>query len=360
MGRVFNFSAGPSTIAEAVLERARDEFLDWRDCGMSVLEMSHRGPEFVSIANQAEQDLRELIQIPDHYSVLFLQGGATIQFSMVPMNLAGDGAPVAYLDTGAWSRKAIDEARKVCEVEVVASGIVSNYATIPEPSTWSIPDSAAYLHYTSNETIGGLEFPDVPESGGLPLVCDMSSNILSKPIDIERFALVYAGAQKNMGGAGITVVIVRNELLGRASAKLPSMLDYQQHAKNQSMLNTPPTFTWYLLGLVLEWVKQQGGLEQMAEINARKAGKLYQAIDDSSFYSNPIEPKFRSRMNIPFILADSALDELFLNEAEEAGLCNLKGHRSVGGMRASIYNAMPEAGVDRLISFMSEFENRYG
>ncbi|MCI0666798.1 MAG: 3-phosphoserine/phosphohydroxythreonine transaminase [Methylococcaceae bacterium] len=360
MARVYNFSAGPSTIAEPVLERAREEFMDWRGSGMSVLEMSHRGPEFVSIAAKTEEDLRDILGIPDHYGVLFLQGGATTQFSMVPMNLAAEGGLACYVDTGSWSLKAIEEARKICEVHIAASSMGSNYSAIPEEATWDLKKSAAYLHYTSNETIGGIEFPGIPACGGLPVVCDMSSNILSRPIEVDRFALIYAGAQKNMGAAGITVVIVRNELLARASRKLPSMLDYAQHAKNQSMLNTPPTFIWYLLGLVLDWIKSLGGLESLARMNSRKAAKLYQAIDDSSFYSNPIQPKFRSRMNIPFILADAALDERFLAEAEQEGLMNLKGHRSVGGMRASIYNAMPEAGVDRLVSFMGEFERRYG
>ncbi len=359
MGRVYNFSAGPSAIAEPVLERAREEFMDWRGSGMSVLEMSHRGPEFVSIATKTEQDLREILRIPDQYTVLFLQGGATIQFSMVPMNLSVESGRACYVDTGSWSRKAIEEARKICDVRVAASSKNSHYSMIPDESTWDIDQTAAYLHYTSNETIGGIEFPEVPACG-LPLVCDMSSNILSQPVEIERFALIYAGAQKNMGAAGITVVIVRTELLGRASAKLPSMLDYAQHASNQSMLNTPPTFIWYLLGLVLDWIKSLGGLASLADLNSRKAAKLYRAIDASSFYSNPIEPKVRSRMNVPFILADATLDELFLTEAEKRGLTNLKGHRSVGGMRASIYNAMSEAGVDSLISFMSEFERKYG
>jgi phosphoserine aminotransferase len=343
-----------------VLERAREELTDWQGCGMSVLEMSHRGPAFVSIAEKTEADLREILAIPDHYRVLFLQGGATTQFSMIPMNLCGEQGSACYVDTGSWSQKAIDEARKICEVHIAASSKGSNYSSIPDQATWDLEQSAAYLHYTSNETIGGLEFSGIPACGSLPLVCDMSSNILSQPVDVDRFALIYAGAQKNMGAAGITVVIVRNELLGRASRKLPSMFDYAQHAKNQSMLNTPPTFIWYLLGLVLDWIKSLGGLESLAQMNSRKAAKLYRAIDGSSFYSNPIEPKFRSRMNVPFILADSALDDLFLAQAEREGLMNLKGHRSVGGMRASIYNAMPESGIDSLISFMAEFERKVG
>ncbi|MGR9108214.1 MAG: 3-phosphoserine/phosphohydroxythreonine transaminase [Gammaproteobacteria bacterium] len=360
MARVYNFSAGPATIAEPVLERARAEFMDWRGCGMSVLEMSHRGPEFVAIATKTEQDLREILSIPDDYTVLFLQGGATTQFAMVPMNLVGDGGSACYVDSGSWSQKAIEDARKVCSVHIAASGARSNYSAIPEEASWELDDSAAYLHYTANETIGGIEFPDIPRCGALPLVCDMSSNILSKPLDVSRFALIYAGAQKNMGAAGITVVIVRTELLGRASLKLPSMLSYAQHAKNQSMLNTPPTFIWYLLGLVLEWIQSLGGLQAVAERNEQKAEKLYRAIDGSAFYSNPIEPKYRSRMNIPFTLADPKLDNSFLEEAEREGLTNLKGHRSVGGMRASIYNAMPESGVDCLISFMADFERKYG
>lgn len=357
MARVYNFSAGPSTIPETVLERARAEFLDWRDCGMSVLEMSHRGPEFLSIAQKTEEDLRALLSIPDSHAVLFLQGGATLQFSMIPMNLVEAGQSACYVDTGSWSLKAIEEAEKICAVKIAATSRDSHYTTIPDPANWNLDPAAAYLHYTSNETIGGVEFQDIPDCG-LPLVCDLSSNILSQPLAVERFALIYAGAQKNLGGAGITLVILRKDLLGRKKS-LPSMLDYAPHAKNGSMLNTPPTFTWYLLGLVLEWIQSMGGLEAMAWLNARKAGKLYEAIDASSFYSNPVDKKYRSRMNIPFILADSALDDRFLAQAQQEGLTNLKGHRSVGGMRASIYNAMPEAGVDCLISFMAEFERKY-
>lgn len=360
MSRVYNFSAGPSTLPEPVLERARDELMDWKDCGMSVLEMSHRGREFVSIAKQTEQDLREILNIPEHFSVLFLQGGATTQFSMVPMNLSGNRRCACYVNTGSWSRKAIHEARKFCEVHIAASAENSNYSSIPNRSVWDLRESADYLHYTSNETIGGIEFPGVPDSAGLPLVCDMSSNILSKPVNVDQFGLIYAGAQKNMGAAGITVVIVRNDLLGSAQTALPSVFDYAEHAKNESMLNTPPTFVWYLMGLVLKWIKSMGGLEQVAVLNSRKASKLYSVIDRSAYYSNPIESSVRSQMNIPFTLADSGLDSVFLAEAEQQGMVNLKGHRSVGGMRASLYNAMPETGVDCLLSFMGEFERKYG
>lgn len=360
MSRVYNFSAGPSTLPESILERVKEELLDCKGSGMSVLEMSHRGPEFVSIAKQTEQDLRDILKIPDSFSVLFLQGGATAQFSMVPMNLSGTGRSACYVETGSWSKKAIGEARKFCDVHIAASAENSEFSSIPKFASWDLKESADYLHYTSNETIGGLEFPDIPDSGGLPLVCDMSSNILSKPIDVDLFALIYAGAQKNLGAAGITLVIVRNDLIGSTSAMLPSVFDYQQHAKNESMLNTPPTFIWYVMGLVLEWIKSLGGLEQVALLNSKKASKLYNAIDRSGFYSNPVELEFRSQMNIPFTLADSQLDSLFLKESERHGMVNLKGHRSVGGMRASLYNAMPESGVDCLVSFMSDFERQYG
>ncbi|MBK1673623.1 phosphoserine transaminase [Ectothiorhodospira shaposhnikovii] len=358
MTRVYNFSAGPAVLPEPVLERAREEMLDWNGTGMSVMEMSHRGKAFVSIAAQAEQDLRDLLQIPANYKVLFLQGGATGQFAAIPMNLLRDKRRVDYVNTGAWSKKAISEARKYADVNVVATAADSNFTTIPAFDTWQRGSDAAYLHYTPNETIGGVEFHWIPESGDVPLVADMSSNILSGPLDVSRFGLIYAGAQKNIGPAGLTLVIVRDDLLGGAMASTPSIFDYQVQAEAESMSNTPPTYAWYLAGLVFQWLKEIGGLKVMDEINRRKAEKLYKAIDNSAFYTNPVDVAARSRMNVPFTLADPELDGLFLKEAEQAGLTTLKGHRSVGGMRASIYNAMPEAGVDALVEFMVDFEQR--
>jgi len=360
MTRVYNFSAGPATLPLPVLERAREELLDWGGTGMSVMEMSHRGKDFVAIAERAEADLRRLMGIPEDYHVLFLQGGATSQFAMVPMNLLRGRGRADYIDTGLWSRKAIKEARRYCEVNVAASSEAQGYTTIPPRETWRLDPQAAYVHYTPNETIGGVEFHWVPDTGEVPLVADMSSTILSRPVDVSRFGLIYAGAQKNIGPAGLTVVIVRKDLVGETLPGTPTMFDYAAHAEAGSMLNTPPTFAWYLAGLVFQWLLEQGGLEAMAERNRRKAEKLYAAIDASGLYRNPVDPACRSWMNVPFTLADPRLDAAFLAEAEAAGLVALKGHRSVGGMRASIYNAMPEEGVDRLIEFMQDFERRHG
>ena len=360
MTTIYNFSAGPAVLPRAVLEQARDELLDWHGTGMSVMEMSHRSKEYLSIAEQAEADLRELLAIPEHYRVLFLQGGATSQFAMVPMNLLRGRQQADYVNTGAWSKKAIAEARRFCEVNVVASSEDSNFTTIPAFDSWQLNKDAAYLHYTPNETIGGVEFHWVPETGDVPLVVDMSSTILSRPIDVSRFGVIYAGAQKNIGPAGLTVVIVRDELLGETMAGTPSMYDYKLHADNGSMLNTPPTYGWYLAGLVFRQLQQQGGVAAMAEINRRKSQRLYAAIEQSGFYSSPVDVDCRSWMNVPFTLADDSLDAEFLVQAKAAGLLNLKGHRSVGGMRASIYNAMPEAGVAALIDFMGEFERTRG
>ncbi|NNG13446.1 MAG: 3-phosphoserine/phosphohydroxythreonine transaminase [Halobacteria archaeon] len=360
MTAVYNFSAGPATLPGTVLNRAREELLDWHGSGMSVMEMSHRGKEFMSIAQQAEADLRELLVIPSDYHVLFLQGGATSQFSMVPMNLLRGRQQADYINTGAWSKKAIAEARRYCSVNVAASSEDSNFTTVPPADNWQLDPAAAYVHYTPNETIGGVEFDAIPETGAVPLVADMSSTILSRPLDVSRFGLIYAGAQKNIGPAGLTVVIVRNELVGEVLDGTPSMFNYQLHADNGSMLNTPPTFAWYLAGLVFQWIREQGGLEAMAEINQRKAGRLYEAIDRSDFYNSPVDLRYRSWMNVPFTLADDSLDAEFLLQAGNTGLLNLKGHRSVGGMRASIYNAMPEAGVSALIDFMAEFERSRG
>ncbi len=357
MSRAYNFCAGPAALPEAVLQRAREEMLDYRGTGMSVMEMSHRDSVIVDMAEKAERDLRDLLGLSDDYAVLFLQGGASAQFAMVPLNLLGDAGKADYVNTGQWSTKAIKEARRFCEVNVAASSEDANFSYAPAQSEWRLSDDAAYVHYCPNETIGGLEFDFVPEVDK-PLVADMSSTILSRPVDVSRFGLIYAGAQKNIGPAGLTLVIVRKDLLGRAGPTVPSMLNYQIHADNGSMYNTPPTFAWYLAGLVFEWLKEQGGVAAMGEINRRKAAKLYDYIDASDFYANPVRPTQRSWMNVPFVLADSALDKDFLAEADAAGLRNLKGHRSVGGMRASIYNAVPEAAVDALIGFMPDFEKR--
>ncbi len=359
MSRVYNFSAGPSALPEAVLLKAQQEMLDWNGTGMSVMEMSHRGKHFLSIAEAVVSDLRELMAIPDNYKIALLQGGATAQFTYIPVNLLNGKTSANYIKTGSWSGKAIKDAGKVCQVQLAANSEDSKFTTIPDISQWQIDTEAAYLHYTSNETIHGVEFQEIPDVGDMLLVSDMSSNILSRQIDVSRFGLIYAGAQKNMGPAGVTVVIVREDLIGHADASVPGVFDYQQQINNDSMLNTPATYNWYLLGLVLQWLKQQGGVEAIEKINIAKSNRLYQAIDQSSLYSNPVDEICRSRMNIPFVLADNELDTLFLAEAEKNSLTTLKGHRSVGGMRASIYNAMPEAGVDALIDFMAEFERTH-
>ncbi|MBK1703794.1 3-phosphoserine/phosphohydroxythreonine transaminase [Halochromatium glycolicum] len=359
MSRPYNFSAGPAMLPEPVLQRAQEEMLDWHGSGMCVAEMSHRGKEFMAIAEQAEQDLRDLLAIPDGYRVLFLQGGASLQFAMVPMNLLRGRNRADYLNTGSWSKKAISEARKFCDVNLAASTEDGNFTRAPAQTELSLSADAAYLHYTPNETIQGVEFPYIPESSA-PLVADMSSTLLSRPLDVARFGLIYAGAQKNIGPAGLALVILREELIGEAPDGVPAMLDYKTHADAGSMYNTPPTYSWYLAGLVFQWLKDLGGLEAMGRINQRKAEKLYAAIDGSGFYANPVEPAARSWMNVPFTLANPELDAEFLAGAKDAGFLTLKGHRSVGGMRASIYNAMPEEGVDALIAFMAEFERTKG
>lgn len=359
MSRAFNFCAGPAALPEEVLAQAAAEMLDYQGRGLSVMEMSHRSSDYVAIAETAEQDLRDLLGIGDDYAVLFLQGGASQQFAMVPMNLMGDQGVADYINTGQWSAKAIKEARRFGDVNVVASSEDTRFTTVPPQASWQLSDNAAYVHYTPNETIGGVEYSFIPETRA-PLVADFSSSILSRPLDVSRFGLIYAGAQKNIGPAGICVVIVRRDLLGRAGPGVPTMLDYRTHAENDSMYNTPPTYSWYLAGLVFKWLKAQGGLAAMEQANRRKAEKLYGYIDGSGFYSNPVEPISRSWMNVPFVLADDSLDKRFLAEADAAGLLNLKGHRSVGGMRASIYNAVPEAAVDALIAFMKDFAQRHG
>jgi phosphoserine aminotransferase len=347
-------------LPEAVMKQAQQEMLDWRGTGMSVMEMSHRGPEYTSIAEQAEADLRELMAIPDDYAVLFLQGGASLQFPMIPMNLLRGKTRADYFNTGAWSAKAIAEAKRYCDVNVAVDSSANRFTTVADKADWQLSSDAAYVHYTPNETIHGLEFHDVPDVGDVPLVADMSSTILSRPVDVSRFGMIYAGAQKNIGPAGLCIVIIRKDLLGEVLPSTPTMLNYQIHADNGSMFNTPATYSWYLAGLVFDWIKQQGGLDAMASINKRKADKLYHAIDSSDFYANPVDVNYRSWMNIPFTLADSSLEKTFLQQAAAEQLLTLKGHRDLGGMRASIYNAMPEAGVDKLIAFMQQFERQYG
>ena len=358
MSRVHNFSAGPAALPESVLQRIRDDIPDWAQTGMSVMEVSHRSAEFIALAERAEADVRELLSVPDSYAVLFLQGGATLQFAMAALNLAKAGNTVDYVVTGSWGKKAVKEAQRYCEVNVAADAEASRYTLIPDQADWAKSADAAYLHYTPNETIGGVEFHFVPDTGDVPLVADMSSTILSRPIDVARFGVIYAGAQKNIGPAGLTLVIVRRDLLDRARADTPTLLTYKAFADSGSMTNTPPAFSWYVAGLVFEHLKALGGLDAVADVNRRKAEKLYTAIDDSSLYSNPVRVDCRSWMNVPFVLADPELDAVFLSEAADAGLKNLKGHRSVGGMRASIYNAVSESSVDALIDFMRDFEAR--
>jgi len=359
MARVFNFSPGPAVLPLEVLEQAREELLDWRGRGMSVMEMSHRGKAFVAIAEAAEADLRELLGVPKNYKVLFLQGGATAQFAGVPLNLTTPDSVVDYVNTGAWSKKAIGEAKHYAKVNVVADA-GEPYTSIPSVANWRLTPDAAYLHYTPNETIGGVEFHFVPEVGETPLVADMSSTILSRPIDVSKFGVIYGGAQKNIGPAGLTLVIVREDLLGRARVATPAFMDFAAMAKDGSMLNTPPTFAWYMAGLVFQWLKRKGGLAAMGALNRAKAERLYAAIDGSSFYRNPVAKDARSWMNAPFTLAKPDLDKTFIAEAKAAGLVTLEGHRSVGGMRASLYNAMPMEGVDALVGFMKEFERTRG
>ena len=356
MTRLHNFSPGPAALPLPVLERARDEMLDYEGRGLSVMEMSHRSPEFIDIAERAEADFRELLGVGDAYFVLFLQGGATLQFSMLPLNLAEQDSVADYVHTGSWGTKAIAAAQKLCRVHIAASSEDRNFTHAPPVSSWELTPGAAYVHVTGNETIGGVEYHDYPAALEAPLVADLSSTLLSRPLDVSRFGVIYAGAQKNLGPVGLTVVIIRKDLAGRARAGTPDMLDYLAHAKAGSMLNTPPTYNWYLAGLVFDWLKGMGGLAVMAERNRRKAARLYAAIDASNFYRCPVREADRSLMNVPFTLADPTQDKRFLQEAEAAGLLNLKGHRSVGGMRASLYNAVPEEAVDALIEFMSTFE----
>ena len=357
---IYNFAAGPAVLPKEVLLQAQAELPDWHGSGMSVMEMSHRGKEFMGIAAQVQADLRELMGIPSSYKVLFLQGGASSQFAMVPMNLLRGKTGADYLNTGEWSKKAIKEAKKFAGVNVVASSEDKNFSYAPAQSTWKLDPGAAYVHYTPNETIGGVEIFWTPETGNVPLVADMSSTILSRPIDVSRYGVIYAGAQKNIGPAGLTIVIVREDLIGQAVAGTPTMFDYKTHADNDSMYNTPPTYGMYVAGLVFQWLKKLGGLAEMEKINIEKANLLYDYLDSTSFYHSPVAKENRSRMNIPFTLKDSALDEAFLKGAKERALLQLKGHRSVGGMRASIYNAMPREGVAALVDYMKDFEKQNG
>jgi phosphoserine aminotransferase len=362
MTPVFNFSAGPAVLPKEVLLEVQNELLDWHGSGMSVMEMSHRGREFMQIAAEAEEDLRSILGIPNNYRVLFLQGGATTQFAMVPMNLLRGHQSIDFVDTGHWSKLAMKEARKYApNINVVTSSEDRGYSYVPAQETWTCDPNAAYLHYTSNETLHGVEFPFVPNSSNVPLVCDASSNFLSRPIDVSRFGLIYGGAQKNIGPAGLTIVIVRDDLIGQTVPGTPTMFDYKVQAEGDSMYNTPPTFAIYVAGLVFKWVQRQGGLKAIEQRNIEKAALLYETIDTSNgFYCCPVEKPFRSRMNVPFRLADENLDEAFIKEAKARNLLQLKGHRATGGMRASIYNAMPLEGVRALTGFMQDFARHRG
>jgi phosphoserine aminotransferase len=361
VSRVWNFSAGPAALPQVVLERAQHEMLDWNGSGASVMEQSHRGKRFIEMAAQTEADLRALLAIPADYAVLFLQGGATQLFAQIPMNLAGEGDHADYIDSGHWSAKAISEASSYVCVNVAASGKADAYLKLPSRDGWQLDPQAAYVHYTPNETIHGVEFHGVPEVGTVPLVADMSSNILSEPLDVSRFGLIYAGAQKNIGPSGLVVMIIRRDLLQRAGRPMAKIFRFAEQAANDSMLNTPNTWGWYLAGLTFQWLHAQGGLAVIGERNRAKAELLYQAIDISGgYYRNPIDPSARSRMNVPFTLHDSALDAAFLKESEVAGLLALKGHKAIGGMRASLYNAVPLEAVQALTMFMQDFTRRHG
>jgi len=361
MTRAYNFSAGPATLPEPALLQAAERMLEWPGAGASLVELSHRGPEFMEVAARAEADLRTLLSVPDDYVVLFLAGGATTQQALIPLNLAAPGQPADYVVTGHWGKTAIRQARPVVATHVAASGEDGGFRDIPARDTWQVSAGAAYLHVTANETIHGVEFREVPDSGEVPLVADFSSSIASEPLDLSRFGMVYAGAQKNLGPVGIGIAILRPDLLERDGQPRADIFDFRSHAKAGSMLNTPPTWNWYLLGLTVKWMLDEGGVEEFARRNARKSALLYEAIDGSGgFYRNEVVPAVRSRMNVPFFLHDAALDAPFLEEARGAGLISLKGHRALGGMRASIYNAMPEAGVQALADFMRDFRQRHG
>ncbi len=360
MARIYNFAAGPAVLPEPVLEQAAAEMLDWHGCGTSVMEMSHRGKEFVGIAAAAEADLRELLGVPANYKVLFLQGGASLQFAAIPMNLLRGKKSADYVNTGEWSKKAIKEARRYGGVNVAASSEDRNFTYAPKQAAWKLDPQAAYVHVCTNETIGGVEFNWVPDTGDVPLVADMSSHILSRPVDVAKYGLIYAGAQKNIGPAGLTIVIVRDDLLGNPLPMTPAVLDYQAQAEADSMLNTPPTYGIYIAGLVFQWLKKLGGLKKIAEMNRAKASVLYDFLDETEFYYSPVDKDDRSLMNVPFRLRNEALNDDFLKETRARGMVELKGHRAVGGMRASIYNAMPIEGVQALVEFMREFQRKHG
>ena len=357
MSRIYNFSAGPAMLPAEVLARAGDEMLDWRGSGMGVMEMSHRGKEFMGIAAEAEADLRSLLAIPANYKVLFLQGGATLQFAQIPMNLLAGKGKADYVVTGEWSKKAVKEAKNYCDVAVAATSEDKNFTYAPKK--WNVRKDAAYVHYCSNETIGGVEYHSIPHAD-IPLVADASSHFLSRPLDVSKFGLIYAGAQKNAGPAGLTFVIVRDDLIGKAAKGTPTVMDYKAQADADSMLNTPASYSMYVAGLVFKWLQQQGGLAAIEQKNIQKAKLLYDVLDASKFFHNPVAKEDRSRMNVPFTLKDAGLDAEFLKGAEKKGMVQLKGHRSVGGMRASIYNAMPVDGVRELVSYMKEFEQKHG
>ncbi len=360
MKRITNFSAGPATLPLSVLQQVQEELLDWRGSGMSVMEMSHRDKEFMSIAAEAEKDLREVAGIPANYKVLFMQGGATAQFSLIPLNLLRGKAGADYVLTGDWGKKAAKECGKYGKANIAASAEGDKFTKIPDRDSWKLDPNAAYVHITTNETIHGVQFQDTPDTGGVPLVADMSSDILSRPIDISKFGLIYGGAQKNIGPAGVTIVIVREDLIGQAAAATPGVFDYKAVADNESMLNTPACFSWYVSGLVFKWIKNEGGLAAIGARNQRKSALLYDYIDAQDFYKNPVAKKDRSWMNVPFTLPNPELDAEFLKGAKAAGLSGLKGHRAVGGMRASIYNAMGESGVATLVEYMKEFARTRG
>ena len=361
MSRAFNFSAGPATLPEPVLRQAQAEMLEWRDARASLVELSHRGAEFIEVAQQAEADLRRLLSIPADYAVLFLQGGATAQQALIPLNFAAPGQAADYVLSGHWGKTAVKQARPYVDVRIAASSEAGGFRDIPPREAWTLTPGAAYVHIPAHETIHGVEFRGAPEVGEVPLVADFSSSIASEPIDVSRYGVIYAGAQKNLGPVGITVVIVRRDLLERAGQPRADIFDYRSHARSESMLNTPPTWNWYVLGLTVKWMLDEGGVEEFARRNARKAAMLYEVIDGSGgFYRNEVAPHARSRMNVPFFLREEALDKLFLAESKAAGLLALKGHRALGGMRASIYNAMPEEGVRALAEFMRDFQRRHG
>jgi len=358
MSRIFNFSAGPAMLPAEVMARAGDEMLDWHGTGMSVMEMSHRGKEFISIYEEAERDLRELLGVPASHKILFLQGGATLQFAQIPMNLLRGKGRADYVATGEWSKKAIKEAKAFCDVHIAASSEDRSFTYAPKQ--WNVRKDAAYVHYCSNETIGGVEFHSVPQHGEVPLVADASSHFLSRPLEVAKFGLIYAGAQKNVGPAGLTIVLVREDLIGQVAKGTPSVMDYKLQADADSMLNTPPTYSMYIAGLVFKWLKALGGVAEIERRNVAKAKLLYDTLDATRFYANPVAKEDRSRMNVPFTLKNDKLDEEFLKQAKARGLAELKGHRAVGGMRASIYNAMPAEGVKSLVEFMRDFEKAKG